>query len=227
LAAASQALTTPQRTAPAVVCLYGPPGIGTTSLAVAVAHAVADSFPDGQIHLALRSPDRAETSADDLLAHVLRSLGGPEIPEDTGRRTALLRTLTADRRLLILADDAGHAAQIRAILPAASGCAVLVTSIRPLLGLDQVQHIAVPPLAAADAVSLLAASAGRTLAADADRQAILDSCAGLPLALRIVGSRLSVRPASEVAVAARALASDDHRLDYLVAGDLAVRRGLA
>lgn len=222
-----EALTAADRTGPAVVCLYGPPGTGTTSVAVAAAHAVTDAFPDGQVYLGLRRPDRTEIPVDDLIAHVLRSLGGPEpIPADTDRRAALLRTLTTDRRLLIVADDAAQAAQVRAILPAAAGCAVLVTAIRPLLGLDRAQHIQVQPLAPADAADLLTTAAGRPLAADADRDAILESCAGSPLALRIVGARLSLRPASEVVIAARALASDDHRLDYLVAGDLAVRQGL-
>jgi tetratricopeptide (TPR) repeat protein len=52
---------------------------------------------------------------------------------------------------------------------------------------------------------------------------VLRACAGLPLAIRIAGARLAARRGWTVSTMARRLADEQHRLDELTTGDLAVR----
>lgn len=120
-----------------VLAVCGRAGTGKTALAVAAGHALAEEFPDGQVYLDMGA--RTEPVAvDDALARLIRSVAGPGLwlPDATDERAALWRSVTYGRRLLLLVDDVADAEQLRPLLPATPGCAVLATSRNRLLGLD-------------------------------------------------------------------------------------------
>lgn len=106
------------------VCVVtGAPGIGKTALALRVAHELRGEFPDGQLYVDLRGADPAGAADPaEVLAGFLRGLGidGPAVPADPGERGALYRSLLADRRVLVLLDNAAGAEQVRPLLPGAS-----------------------------------------------------------------------------------------------------------
>ena len=113
---------------PRVLTISGTAGVGKTALAVHAARLLADRFPDGQLYADLHGAGSGARRQADVLAGFLAELGAERIPGDADRQEALYRTLTSGRRMLILLDDAGDAAQIRSLIPNAGGCAVLVTS---------------------------------------------------------------------------------------------------
>ncbi|MFE9185718.1 helix-turn-helix domain-containing protein [Micromonospora haikouensis] len=163
----------------------------------------------------------------EALAGLLRSLGVPEeaIPGPPEQRGRLFRTLTRDRRLLIVVDDAADEAQVRPLLPAGRHCLTLVTSRRPLTGLTGAVRVPVGLLVPDAAWRLLASITGEDrLAADPTGTAeLVELCGRLPLAIRVAGNRLASRPGWPVAQLVAQLADPRRRLTALTAGDLDVR----
>ncbi|MEV0262110.1 NB-ARC domain-containing protein [Streptomyces sp. NPDC050617] len=211
-----------------IAALDGPGGVGKSALAVHAAHLLADRFPDGQLYADLRGADcgLSPLAPATVLARFLRSLGaeGP-LPVGEAGAGALYRALAADRRLLVVLDNAYDAAQVRPLLPAAPGCAVLVTSRRVLATVDGAVHRHVGLLTMDQSLALLGAYAGeRRLAADRPAAEETVRCCGyLPLALRIAGARLAARPRWPVRALADRLADPRRRLDELEYADLRVR----
>ena len=165
----------------------------------------------------------------DLLARFLRALGVPEAQRyDLAEATSRFRAETATRRLLVVLDDAGTAAQVRPLLPAGPGCAVVLTSRRVLATLDGAHHVHLDVLPAGDATTLLGAVAGhaRIGGDDASAQRIAELCGYLPLALRIAGARLAARPKWPVRALADRLGDARRRLDELQVDDLGARASL-
>ncbi len=122
---------------PVIVSLQGTAGAGKTALAVHWAHRVRDRFPDGQLYLDLRGYGQGtpvEPAA--ALETLLRALGTPadRVPVGLDERSALLRTLLAGRRVLLLLDNAGGSEQVAPLVPGSGGM-VLVTSRNQLRGL--------------------------------------------------------------------------------------------
>jgi tetratricopeptide (TPR) repeat protein/transcriptional regulator with XRE-family HTH domain len=203
-----------------VTVIDGPAGVGKTALAVHWAHQVKHRFPDGQLFVNLHGfgplPPREPA---DLLEQLLRALGVASMPADLESRSALLRTRLAGRRVLLLLDNVRDPGQVRPLLPASPGSVVLVTSRSRMAGLvahEGAHRLSLDPLNAADAGSLLQGRAAAT-PADPNLQAVIDRCAGLPLALRIVGERLETGYTLQEAAADLALL--DHRLDVVATGD--------
>lgn len=218
------------RDAVAVAVVTGLSGAGKTALATRVAHRLREHFPDGQWHVRLGGGDTPRDPAR-VLGELLEASGvDPRaIPAGLERRTAMLRARVADRRVLILLDDAADAAQVRPLLPGTAGAAVLVTSRRLLAGLAGTGGIRLGPLGPARAVELLGQLAGpERVAAEPDAAAeISAACGRLPLPLRIAGARLAARPEWSLERFAARLRDRRRRLDELAVGDLAVRPGLA
>ncbi|MFV0132672.1 tetratricopeptide repeat protein [Streptomyces sp. HMX87] len=181
--------TRAHRGRPRLALLYGPEGIGTSTLAVHWGWRQAARFPDGQLYADLRTlaPEAAPGT-------LLRGLGVPdeEIPPAAEDRAGLLRRCLTDRRLLLVLDHARSAAQVRPLLTAAPGVFTVVVARQPLTGLDALR-IPVGPLARRDAVRLLTDLAGKPAlaAARATLPAVLDRCAGSPYALRAAAPRLT------------------------------------
>jgi DNA-binding SARP family transcriptional activator len=129
--------------------IAGPAGAGKTALARHWARQVRDRFPDGQLYLNLRGhgPGPAVAPAD-ALAEFLAALGG-RAPAELEERAARYRSLLAGRRMLVVLDDAASAEHVRPLLPGAAGCAALVTSRDPLIGLvarDGARRLDLEPL---------------------------------------------------------------------------------
>lgn len=211
---------------PAPVVLHGAAGAGKSALAVQAAWRARRRFPDGQLCASLRGQDGTPADPATVVTGFLRLLGAtPAELADRSGLPGLWRSYTADRRLLVLLEDAVTEAQVRALLPSGPGCAVVVTARRELPGLCGAHPVPVLPLSTEDGRALLAAIAGesRLRAEPEAAQRLLGQCAGLALAVRIAGVRLAARPGQRVAELAARLADDRRRLDELATGDLSVR----
>ncbi|GJF27828.1 hypothetical protein KNE206_05280 [Kitasatospora sp. NE20-6] len=219
------------RRAPFVAAVSGGPGSGKTALAVHLAHAARAQHPEGTLFAVLRgsTPVPAEPAA--VLHGFLTALGvpGESVPAGVEARTALFRSLIAGRRMLVVLDDARDTAQVRPLLPADPGHAVLVTGRGRFTDLEGAQPVVLGGLGEAAARVFLARAAGTGRACtDPDAAAALvRACDGLPLALRVCAARLSARPSWSVRDLAALLADDRRLLDALRAGDLDVRAALS
>ncbi|MGW0791208.1 AfsR/SARP family transcriptional regulator [Streptomyces sp. NPDC002911] len=214
----------------ALVCaISGTGGVGKTSLAVHWARHTADRFPDGQLYVDLRgfSPFGEPLEPATAVRGFLDALGVDphSIPADQQALTGLYRTLVADRRMLVVLDNAADVDQVTALLPGGSGCTVLVTSRRQLTGLA-VTHgahlLRLDVLTPYESRDLLGHHlGGEGLAADAAAvTTVLEHCAGLPLAISVAGARAAVGSAPTLAALAEELQDQSARLDALDAGDL-------
>jgi len=213
-----------------VIVITGTAGVGKTALAVHWAHRAASQFPDGQLHVNLRGydPSGPPLTAAEATRILLNGLGVPreQIPDAQEAQAGLYLTLMADRRMLLVLDNARDTDQVRPLLPGGSGCVVLVTSRSTLPGLVAAVGACPVPLellAERDAQALLAARLGsqRTEAEPGAVRQIIRLCARLPLALAITAARAAARPAIPLAALAGELTAEQDRLDALDAGDQA------
>lgn len=210
-----------------VATITGAGGMGKSALAIHVAHRLRTDFPDGQIFVELHGSREQPVSRADALTRLLRHLGVADaaMPEDEADRIAEYRTKIADRRMLIVLDDARDASQVRSLLPGTGSSAVLISSRSWLAELEGGRTLALGALDDADAFALLATICGpqRVAAEPEAARALLAGCGGLPLAVRIAAARLVSRPRWSIGALADRLAGERQRLEELQHGDLAVR----
>ncbi|MEU4606756.1 BTAD domain-containing putative transcriptional regulator [Kribbella sp. NPDC023972] len=211
---------------PPVAVISGAPGTGKTSLAVRLGHLVRESFPDGQIYLDMHGATQPRDPAA-ALTDLLLSLNLPDyaIPTDPERRSAMLRSELASRRVLIILDDVATASQVTPLMPGTGASAVVITSRNRLMDLAGADSLPLDTFDDVEAATLLelVAGAGRVDRTSPAAEEILAACANLPLAIRIVGSRLAQRPDLSPRELARRLRDETSRLDELSIGELAVR----
>ncbi|GAA0950043.1 BTAD domain-containing putative transcriptional regulator [Kribbella koreensis] len=211
---------------PPIAVISGAPGTGKTSLAVRLGHLVRESFPDGQIYLDMRGATEPRDPAA-ALTDLLLSLNMPDsaVPADPERRSATLRSELASRRVLIVLDDVAAASQIAPLMPGTGASAVVITSRNRLMDLAGADSTPLDTFDDGEAAELLrrVAGVGRVDTNSAAVNEILEACGNLPLAIRIVASRLAQRPDLSPAELARRLRDETHRLDELSIGELAVR----
>jgi hypothetical protein len=137
---------------------------------------------------------------------------------------ALWRERLAERKLLLVLDDAAGSEQVRPLLPGAGGSLVLVTSRRHLTGLEDATAISLDTLPPGQAAALLVALAGRPALApdDAAVGEITRLCGYLPLAIGMVARQLHHHPAWTVAGRAAELAAAAGRLELMATENLSV-----
>lgn len=215
----------PDPVRPGVVVVTGMPGAGKTALVLRWAHEHAGDYPDGQLYCDLRGFSGEEPlDPHEVLAIFLTSLGArPGSMPTLQERQAMLRSLLARRRMLLVLDNAASTEQVRPLLPGAAGCLVLVTTRRDLTGLsarDGALQLTLDPLGLADSLNLLRRVAGEDAVIPEDVWVDLaDACGHLPLALNIAAEQVRGRPESEVVEFVRGLSEDTHRLDSLEVDD--------
>jgi tetratricopeptide (TPR) repeat protein len=206
-------------------------GIGKTWLALHWAHQQVERFPDGQLFVNLRGFDPSGEPMPPAVAvrSFLDALGvePTAIPIDLDAQIGLYRSLVADRRMLILLDNARDTTQVTSLLPGTPACTVLVTSRRRLATLittHGAQQLALNVLPQAEARQLLADHLGqdRLLAEPDAVTELLECAAGLPLALSIVAARATAHPDFPLSVLAEELRDHATRLDGLDAGEIPV-----
>ncbi|MEU1020820.1 BTAD domain-containing putative transcriptional regulator [Streptomyces sp. NPDC005904] len=190
-------------TAPAVV-ISGAPGVGKTTFTMHHAHRIASSFPDGQLFVNLCGfhPHAPAVEPGSALHGFLTALGvpAPRIPEDTAGRSTLFRSLLADRRVLLVLDNARDEQQVRPLLPAGAGCLTLITSRNQLLGLVTTDgakplRLALPTPTEAHEALERRLGPERLAAEPAAAADIIQLCGRLPLAMAVVAARAELDPA--------------------------------
>jgi transcriptional regulator with XRE-family HTH domain/tetratricopeptide (TPR) repeat protein len=211
-----------------ISAIGGTAGVGKTALALHWAHQVAGWFGDGQLYVNLRGFDPSGTPAApaEAIRGFLDALGvAPErIPASPEAQAGLYRSLLAERRMLIVLDNARDERQVRPLLPASPGSLVLVTSRNQLSGLaaaDGARLISLDVLTHAEAVRLLTArlGSGRAAAEPGAVDQIARLCACLPLALAVAAARAAARPRFSLTALAAELADSGGLLDALDADD--------
>jgi DNA-binding SARP family transcriptional activator len=214
-----------------ILVIVGKPGVGKTTIAVHVSHSVGDRFPHGQLFADLHGAASRPTSPMQVLERFLRVLGvsGTAIPDGLEERAEMYRALLADRRMLIVLDDAGSESQVLPLLPGNPNSAVIITSRSRLAGLAGASHVDVEIFDSHQSVDLLSRIAGieRVQSEIEAAEALAELCGRLPLALRIAGARLSSRPHWSVEQLVSRLEDETRRLDELKHGDMGIRASIS
>lgn len=210
------------------LAVSGQAGVGKTALTVHIGHLLAGEFPDGQIFVDLHGMDARPLHPSAALAQILRALGvePASIPGSADERAAMYRGLMAERRVLVLLDNAADEPQVRPLLPGSGPGRVIVTSRRVLASLGAwLPSMPLGLLTHAESVELLTRMLGekRVCGQEDGADLIAVQCGHLPLALRIAGARLVARPRWPLSKMAGYLADTRRRLDELSTGDLEVR----
>jgi DNA-binding SARP family transcriptional activator/tetratricopeptide (TPR) repeat protein len=187
-----------------ILLLAGAPGIGKTSLVVHWAHRVASRFPGGVLYADLNGfSGGLPAEPTEVVNSFLATFGYPidRITHAAGR-AAKLRSLQAERRTLVILDNAAGADAVLPVLDCLTDSLVLITSRR---GISRVTRrgastVRVPPMIYEETVAWLARHLGqratRESAAVAD---LATTCAGSPLALRSVADHVTARPGVRLA----------------------------
>lgn len=183
---------------PRAIAITGIGGVGKTTLALQAAFQLRADFPGGRLFASMAgTTDRPAVPAD-VQRRFLKSLGvkAEALPTDSLELTASYRSTLSELRLLIVLDDVRDAQQARDLLPTGAGSAAIVTSRASLTGLEGATAIELTGLTAAESRDLLGRLAGPgRITGDAEAaDAVVRSCSGLPLAVRISGARLAARP---------------------------------
>jgi DNA-binding SARP family transcriptional activator len=215
-------------TAVVISAIAGTAGVGKTALAVHWAHRVRDRFPDGQLYFNLRGFDPGGTVMEpgDAIRQLLDALNVPaqRIPADLDAQVNLYRTLLADKNMLVVIDNVRDPDQVRPLLPGGPGCLVLITSrneLTSLVAAEGAHSLALDLLTTDEARDLLSRRLGirRTEAEPDAVDAIITSCARLPLALAIVAARIDTTKTLSLTALADQLRNSYDRLDALSTGD--------
>lgn len=226
-------LTSGATDGPSVFVIHGMAGAGKTELALEAARRLVGSGrAAGVVWVDLRAHASEQPVADASAAFdaVVRALDGVpyRLPEASDERTAAYSRLLAERRVVLILDDAASTEQLEPLLPDDPTVPVFVTSRRSLDCSPPARGIELGVLSTDDAVTLLAGAGEST---DDDRRTetptrestsdlagLAETVGNLPLALRIVAGRLERRPDWAVSdhVAALVGWTGEPRLDEVV-----------
>jgi tetratricopeptide (TPR) repeat protein len=207
---------------PCLAVITGPGGVGKTALALRWLHARAHRYPDGQLYADLGASEaNGRRRMADTLGRFLRSLGvaAERVPLEVEEAVTLFRSVTAQRCVAVMVDNATSVSQVRALTPASPCCVVVVASRHRLGGLaaDGAVFVPLEPLTSDAGARMLARTLGTQRVADEPDEltTLVRLCSGLPIALSVAAARLATRPQWSIARAVRDLTSETRRLSAL------------
>lgn len=213
-----------------VVALYGTGGVGKTELAVRCGHQLRPFYPHGQLFVNARSMEGNSLTADSIIDIFLHALGfpGDEIPREYAARSAVFRSTLTDRQVLIILDDVNDGIELSALIPPTSSSAVLLTSRTPLTSIVGQYNIRLQCPPTADALEMLRFYLGNRDLDDqqVSLQGLVEACGALPLALRIIGGQLALRPHVSPTDLLSRLSNEEQVLSSLSFGSLDVSSAL-
>lgn len=181
-----------------VLVYEGPPGVGKSSFLRQAAHRLGHMFPGGRVYYEYPPAGTGSRSdPDQAVTECLRDLGVGDrfLPDTFEARVAEFRALTAEAPVLVVVEGAQEPAQVRPLIPAGPGGALLASSDGPSLaelefGPEGAVHMVLDPLGAEAARELLCRVCPGLDPAGPDVGRLAEACDGLPLALVMVGARL-------------------------------------
>jgi len=229
LARITEFVTEPAST---VCLLSGMAGAGKTALALRAAWNVADAFSDGCFYFDFDAEvsDEGRAGVSDVLDSLLRLLGVPEgeMPSRTDAQANLWRSLVRGKSLLLVLDNIRSSADLDSLLPAGSGCKLIVTCRKRLNAFTEAVHVAVGPLEEREADELFRAVGGERAvqAADSGVGAVVERCGRLPLAVHVAAARFRGVPDRTVEELGEALSQETYRLSLLDDGERSVAAAL-
>ncbi|MEU5941349.1 BTAD domain-containing putative transcriptional regulator [Micromonospora sp. NPDC047548] len=205
--------------------ISGTAGVGKTALAVHWAHRSRSHFPDGQLYLDLRGFDAEHEplTSSAALTQLLRGLGADPrlVPPEPDGQAKLFRSLLADKKILLVLDNARDAHQLYPLIPPTG--TVLITSRQRLgevIARTGAQPLPLDVLPTADSLRLLEVllGAAQVAAEPVAATELVRRCGRLPLALRIAAANIAAGPEPEIAALTHELAHGDTLAELAVDG---------
>ncbi|MFD5427102.1 tetratricopeptide repeat protein [Streptomyces sp. NPDC127084] len=191
-----------------VLLVAGRPGSGRSTLAAELARQLDGDYPGGVLRARLAEPAGYAVPTERTVRDLLGDLGvTPRPGADEDELTGLLRGALAERRCLLLLDDAGDAEQVDPLIPDNPDCLVVAVAQGPLTGIADVRPCTVGGMDPKSAIELLGRFTGevRITVDPQAAESLVEQCGGQPAAMVLAGGWLAARPNASVADAAKRL----------------------
>ncbi len=124
-----------------ILLVYGPPGVGKTSLAIKIGYLLRKEFPDGVLWFRLDTSD-----VMDILLAIAYAFG-KDVSNILDReiRSSTVRSLLVNKRVLLIFDNTESKTEINLLLPNNKDCLIIITSRNSVLNIpNDYKSIAVP-----------------------------------------------------------------------------------
>ncbi|MFD7107041.1 AfsR/SARP family transcriptional regulator [Streptomyces celluloflavus] len=181
-----------------ILTVLGPPGGGATSFALTVAQQLRSAYPDGQFFASIDTTGPDREAMRGILQDFLEASGVPTdgLPRTLAGLSAAFQSWSANRRVLVVIDNAVSAAHLQLLQPGGSGSVMLVTGRMRRDGCNGDAVLETGPLDTERALALLADAVGaeRVQREPALALRLLTLCDRLPVVLGAMAQRLALRP---------------------------------